>query len=189
MSKRASMNLLFFVRKNRILKSGEVSINVRISISGKTTEASIGINVYPDMWSENNCRANGNFKKAKIINNHIEQIITDIYDHYRSLALENKEITAASIKNAWLGIGEKPKSLVEVFKEHNDNMKKLIGIDFTYSTFQRYKTTLSHIKEFMQAKYGIDDIPFNKVDYKFIADLELHLKTVRKCCHNSSQST
>ncbi len=138
------------------------------------------------MWSESTCRAIGSSKKAKIINNHIEQTITDIYNHYRSLALEDKEITATSLKNAWLGIGEKPKMLVEVFEEHNNNMKKLIGIDFTYSTYQRYKTTLSHIKEFMQAKYKIDDIPFNKVDYKFIADLELHLKTVRKCCHNSS---
>jgi len=186
MSTRASMNLLFFVRKNRILKSGEVSIQLRITVSGKTAEAAIGMNVNPDLWSDTGCAAIGMSKKSKVINNHINHIRAEIYEHYRILALEDKEITAISIKNAWLGIEEKPKMLVEVFQEHNENVKKLIGIDFAQATHQRYETTLSHIKELLIDNYCENDIPINKVDYKFIADLELHLKTKRKCSHNTT---
>jgi len=138
------------------------------------------------MWSESICRAIGSSKKAKIINNHIEQTITDIYNHYRSLALENKEITATSIKNAWKGVEEKPKMLIDVFEEHNENVKNLIGIDFANNTYQRYVVTLSHIKEFIKKQYGIDDMPIKDVDYKFIADFELHLKISRKCSHNTA---
>ncbi|MDD2635953.1 MAG: site-specific integrase [Bacteroidales bacterium] len=186
MSTRASMSLLFFVRKTRVLKSGEVSVQLRITVSGKSSEVSIGMNVKPELWSDVSCKAMGTTKKAKIINSHIDHIQSEVYEHYRILALEDKDITAIAIKNAWLGIEEKPIMLVEVFQEHNDNVKKLIGIDFAQATHQRYETTLSHIKELLIDVYGEKDIPINNVDYKFIAELELHLKTKRKCCHNTA---
>jgi len=143
MGKRVKMDLLFFVRKNRVLKSGEVSIHLRITVSGRSTEAAAGISIAPDLWSGSSHMATGTSRKAKTVNNHIENIKTEIYEHYRTMIIEKKDITAIALKNAWLGIEEKQLMILEIFQEHNKNVKALIGIDYSGATHQRYETSLS----------------------------------------------
>ena len=186
MDKRATLNLTFFIRRKRILKNGVVSIMVRISFSGKYIEAAAGINIKPKMWSDLYSRAIGKSEEAQLINDHLDSIRSQILGHYRELSLQGKEITAVSLKNAWLGIEETSTSILDVFKKHNDDVKKLIGIEFSNSTYKRYETTRIHIERFLQSEYGMNDIPVNKIDYKFIADLEMYFKVKRKCNHNST---
>ncbi len=186
MAQRATMNLLFFIRKTRVLKSGEVSIQLRITVSGKSTEASIGRNILPELWSINKCKAKGTSKAAHIINNHIDHIKAELYGYYRTFAVEDKIITAVTIKNVWLGIDDNQKMIIKIFQEHNDNVKLLIGKDFAQATHQRYETTLMHVQTFIKKQYNESDIPVKDIDYKFIAGLELYYKTERNCSHNTT---
>ncbi len=186
MTQRASMTLLFFIRKTRVLKTGEVTIQLRITVSGKSNEVATGKTILPDLWSDIKCMAKGNSRAAKLINNHIDHIKSELYEHYRDLVVEKKDITALALRNVWLGIKEKQIMLIETYQEHNDNVKLLVGVDFAISTYQRYETSLMHVQNFIEKEYCVNDIPIEEVDYKFIAGLELYLKTVRKCSHNTT---
>ncbi|HTF17415.1 MAG TPA: site-specific integrase [Chryseolinea sp.] len=90
-------------------------------------------------------------------------------------------------KNRWLGISmEKVKMLMEVFEEHNQQMKALIGHEFSPLTFERYTTSKKHTHDFMKSKYKVDDIDIKKLNYEFIHNYEFWLKSVRKCDHNTT---
>lgn len=66
-------------------------------------------------------------------------------------------------------------------------MKGRVGIDFSQSTYTRYKTTFDHLREFLKHAYNIEDIPLQTIRYSLITDLEHFLKVIRKCNHNSTQ--
>jgi hypothetical protein len=45
--------------------------------------------------------------------------------------------------------------LISIIKEHNEQMKKLIGMDFSKGTLDRYKTSLLHTESFLKWKFNI----------------------------------
>lgn len=57
-----------------------------------------------------------------------------------------------------------------------EEKRKSIGIRIEASTYPVYPTALSHFKDFLQEKYGVDDIPFGKVDVAMIEALAYYLK-------------
>ena len=95
-------------------------------------------------------------------------------------------ITAAKIRDKYNGVGEKRKSIKEVFEYHNLMVKQTIGKDFALGTFKRYETTLKHIQEFIKHQYRLDELELDEIKFKFITDFEFYLKTVRGCNHNST---
>ena len=75
---------------------------------------------------------------------------------------------------------------MEIFEEHNQQMKALIGREFAARTFERYTTSKKHTQDFMKWKYRISDIDIKKLNYEFIHNYEFWLKSVRKCDHNTT---
>ena len=76
--------------------------------------------------------------------------------------------------------------VLELFENHNEQVKKLVGQDFLQERWKRYRTAKKHVGNFIKVEYGVDDLPVNSVDHKFISGFEYYLKTVRKCGHNSA---
>lgn len=62
-----------------------------------------------------------------------------------------------------------------------------IGIDYSQSTYTRYKTTCDHIAKFMKQTYKMNDIVLQDITYSFVTDFEHFLKIVHRCNHNSTQ--
>ncbi|MEO2052603.1 MAG: site-specific integrase [Allomuricauda sp.] len=85
-----------------------------------------------------------------------------------------------------MGKGEKLKMLLELFDEHNQQMEKLIDIEFALGTYKRYHTTRTHVAEFIKSELRKSDIPVRDVDLKFIKGFEYFLKVTKKCNHNSA---
>jgi site-specific recombinase XerD len=96
------------------------------------------------------------------------------------------DISIDTLREIITGKKTESKMLLEVFKHHNEQMEKLVGIDFAPGTMERYNTALIHTREFIQWKYKQDDIGINKLSYEFVSEMEFYFKTIRKCCHNTS---
>lgn len=76
--------------------------------------------------------------------------------------------------------------LLELFQEHNDQVDKLIGKDFSAGTAERNRTARSHLAEYIQFEYKRKDIPVKQVDHAFITSFEYYLKRQRKCSRNTA---
>lgn len=180
------MYVSFQLKKTKIDQQGKVPIYVRITINSLRTEFSIQQNVYPDKWLSNAGIVKGSNEESKSLNAFMATVRLKLNEKYRLLMETNKLITPETIKNAYLGISEKGKTILEVFNYHNTQLKALVNSQFALGTYDRYCTALKHVKEFLQFKYKISDISIKQINHEFITEFEYYLKTERKCCHNTT---
>lgn len=160
---------------------------MRITINGQRIETTLNLTVSPSNWNNVAEKSIGKDKLSLSVNARLDSIRMRLMDIYRELELEGAEINPRVILNKYLGREEELEiSLMTLFKEHNDESRKLVGIDVASGTLERYETSYRHTLEFMTNTYKIEDIPLSKVDYQFIRDYEVYLKTKRKCSHNTT---
>ena len=128
----------------------------------------------------------GNHLLANELNSYLDSVRNKINKIHARLVDENTLFTSSDIKSLYLGKGEKLKMLVKLFDEHNQQMEKLVDIEFALSTYKRYYTTRNHVAQFIKAEYGGSDIPIRDVNLKFIKGFEYFLKVTKECNHNSA---
>jgi len=181
------MSVRFLIRKERGDDQSEAPIYMRMTIAGERFELSTRRTVLPENWSAESGRVSGTNTKAKSVNTFLDSLLSRAYGYQKQILNEGKELTLTEFKSRWNGIPtEKPKMLMEVFEEHNQKMKALIGHEFSPLTFERYTTSKKHTHDFMKSKYKVDDIDIKKLNYEFIHNYEFWLKSVRKCDHNTT---
>ncbi len=183
---RLSLNLHFLQRKPQHYQTGDLPIYLRITLEGQRTELTINRKFDPKRWNAKIGRANGKSVDAKALNSFMEQIKTKILDIHSECSNNDELITIETLKDKFLGKEEKSRTLVNVFEIHNQKMESLIGKEFEKCTLQKYKTCLSHLKDFIVTKYKIKDIALNKVSFEFLNEFEYYLKSIRHCGSNST---
>lgn len=181
-----AMHLSFQVKSSKKNEFGKAPIYARITIDEVRTEFSLKRFIEPDKWINKAGIAKGNTEEIRALNAHIMAVRTALFQHYNRLLETGKAITADTVKNSYFGITEKSKTIMEVFQYHNDQMKSLIGKEYSFGTHERYATALNHTKEFIEYKYNVSDFPIKQVNHEFITEYEYFLKAVRKCSHNTA---
>jgi hypothetical protein len=59
------------------------------------------------------------------------------------------KIISENLKNELFGTTETKCMLITIFEDHNNKIKELVGKEYAPSTLERYKTSLSYTKEFL----------------------------------------
>ena len=188
MVKNTTLGLLFYLRKDRLNEKNEAPIFLRITVDGQRATVSANRYVQESRWNPEAGKATGNKEEIKQLNEYLETIKRSVHNHQRDLLDHGKVITAEALRNAFLGLNENKRTVLEVFQYHNDQIKQMAGKDFAEATITRYDTTLQHIKNFISHQYRRSDLHLTELNHKFITDLEHYLKTkeVGKCNHNST---
>ena len=180
------MTISFQLKKGKADKAGKAPIYARITLAGLRTEFSIKRSIHPDKWVSNAGVVKGTTEESKSINAFLATVRLKLHEHYRRLIEANEPISVETVKNAYLGITEKGKTIIEVFQYQNNQVKELLNKEFSFGTYERYCTALCHTQQFIQWKYFISDLAINKINYEFITEFEYYLKAVRKCSHNTA---
>jgi integrase len=181
-----SFGLFFFLKQPKNQKSDERYVYLRVTVDGISKELSTKRVWNSSRWDQNTGRAKGNKEDALKLNAYLDVYRINIYGAKGKLMLADKAISAESIKNFLTGHGEEKRLLLEIFLKHNNEIKALVGKDYAYRTFQRYRTTYDHTKAFIAWKYGKDDLELKELNYEFAKDFSFWLKTIKECNHNSS---
>lgn len=182
-----TISVTFFARKDRATDDGLKPVFMRISLMNKRLTLATKIFVKSSEWSDQSGKLKTNSEEARRVNKMLEAFKMKAFDYQRELMNEGKDVSLENMKAKWYGLTlEKVQMLMDVFKEHNEQMKALIGQEFSPLTFERYETSYRHTQEFMRWKYKVDDIDIKKLNYEFISNYEFWLKSVRKCDHNTT---
>lgn len=153
-----TFGLLFFIRKPKN-KTDEAAIFLRITVDQQRTEISTKRYCNDKHWNPTTGRVNGTKEDVRRLNTYLDIIQAKIYDIHQQLILSNDPITSDTIKNRFIGIAEKPKMLLEIFLQHNEQMKELIKVgDYSSGTFKHFKTTYHHLRDFLPWKFRQKDI-------------------------------
>lgn len=171
---RRTISVKFYARKGRSTAAGLAPVCMRIYMGDQRFETNTKIYVKPEEWKHE--KVKGTNEEAKRVNKCIEGFKMKAFDLQRELMNEGKEVTLDKIKAKWFGVSpERPRMLMEVFAQHNHQMKELVNKEFSPLTFERYETSFRHTQSFLRWKLKIDDIDIMHLNYEFIADYEFWL--------------
>lgn len=172
---------MFYIRRDKTNKKGEAPVFMRLTINGERADASIKRFIEPHAWNSAKGKANEKSRGGKDLNLYLDAISANILRIQRDLELDKKEVSAQIILNRYLGKEQSDRhTLMEVFRAHNEKCRALSGISLAPGTVIRYETSLRLTEEFLQKSY------LDEVTNQFIEDFEFFLKTVRRCCHNTT---
>lgn len=171
--------------QNKNSKSGETPIMLRITIQGQLAEMQLKRTVKPELWSQAKERCTGKDSKSVEVNRYLESIKLRLYEIHRTLEDENKLINPMEIKRRFLGLDEKHKMFFEVFQEHNDKCRELIGKDYAKVTVSRFDTCLKYFKEMLLKQYHLKDIPMKEINNAIIQDYIHFLKSKKNLQENT----
>ncbi|MBW7840873.1 MAG: phage integrase SAM-like domain-containing protein, partial [Chitinophagaceae bacterium] len=181
-----SFGLLFYLKKPKKYVGGPVPIYLRITVNGVPKELSTKRECDPQRWNPYAQCAKGTNEDSRALNYYLDTLRRQVYEARRKLIDEKTVITACGIKNILVGSVDAPKMILQIFQEHNDQLKELVGKDFSPATLERYKTSLEHTRSFILWKYKVEDMDIAKLDYEFVTEYEFWLKSKRHCNHNTS---
>jgi len=183
---KSTFKILFYLRRNQVNKDGKAGIMIRLSVNGEVSQFSSKLDVEPEIWDVKLGKAAGNSQKSRQLNNLLDDIRTSLKNHYHEIETHETYVTAEKVRNAFLGYSTKQSTLLELFKTHNEDAQKLLGISKTQATLAKYDRAYRRLGEFMQAKYKITDIALKEINHKFITDFETYLRSVSKCNENTT---
>lgn len=183
--KQNTFKVLFVLRRNHVNKDGKCAIIVRISVNGEQERINSTLDIEPELWDSKASKAIGRTNKIVAFNKRLEDIKYILQDHYYQLINTHGFVTAEMVKNAYMGITAKEESLMPIYDEFLAETKKMVGINRSDKTYQKYERCKRRIVEFMKKKYNINDIPLRELKPKFLSDFEVFLATEYKCKQNT----
>ena len=182
---RSTFKVLFYVKKGSEKPNGNLPLMCRITVDGEIKQFSCKMDVPPRLWEVKNSRASGKSVEAQKINLAVDKIRVEVNRRYQEQMQTDGYVTAAKLKDAYLGIGVKQETLLKLFEQHNAEFEKKVGHSRAQGTFTRYRTVCNHIREFLPHTYKREDIPLKELNLTFINDFEYFLRTVKKCRTNT----
>lgn len=175
--RRSTFAILFYINRTKIRKDGTCQLLCKVSIDAEWEQIGTKASVNPDIWNPETGRANGRSENAVTVNRAIDELTREITNHYNHIKKSLGFVTAELVKNAVKGIGQKPVTLLALFREHNEEFKKRIGVDRIKETYDSYQRSYKHLAAFVQEKKGVEDITLRSLDKVFYDDFEIFLQT------------
>lgn len=175
--RRSTFAILFYINRTKIRKDGTCQLLCKVSIDAEWEQIGTKASVNPDIWNPETGRADGRSENAVTVNRAIDELTREITNHYNHIKKSLGFVTAELVKNAVKGIGQKPVTLLALFREHNEEFKKRSGVDRIKETYDSYQRSYKHLAAFVQEKKGVEDITLRSLDKVFYDDFEIFLQT------------
>ena len=155
-----------------------------LPLMGESIEFNPKLHVNPEIWNPVG-RADGKTKEAREINQALDNIRTDLKNHYNVLFEKYGYVTPEKLRNAYFGIDIQRNTLLSLFDVKVEQKKNLVGRTIRSTTLSKYLATKNRISDFIRHQYNKDDIPIKEVNFQFVSDYEVYLKSSCNCGHNS----
>ena len=107
---------------------------------------------------------------------------------HRDIELEAQSpVSATAILERYYG--KDKKMLLEVFKEHNDKCRALIGKEYVEGTIRKFDTSLLYMKQYLLAQYRKEDIETVKLIYHLVKERGMTLPGARQRMKDNKETT
>ena len=166
----------FKLKRSKKRNDESIPVYVNIILNRRRVELSTRIFVSPNNWDQAKERVSGTSNKAKTINNRLDKMATNILDIYNQFEAGNKKFDVVDIKNKLCGI-EEEHGIVEMFGVYMNTIESNIGKGFSTTTLKHYKTSKTRLLNFLSDFYGKKEWNLSNIDYKFINDFDVYLKS------------
>jgi len=160
---------------------------LRININGDRVALQVHRFIKPEDWDPARYVMKGRTEEARAFNNYLEAVRLKAHKKYNELLSYTDDVTPQMLRDAILGVNTaKTRQIIDIWEGHVSNLKKLIGKENSYATYQKYNTAKNHFQAFLQKKYQLNDVSIKAVDYQMIQQYGIYLKTEKGCSFNTA---
>lgn len=183
---KSTFSTIFYLKRQAARKDGTVPVMGRITVDGTQTQFSCKITIDPKVWDTKSGRATGRSAAAIEANRMLDNMRVSINKHYREIMDRDNYVTAEKVKNAFLGLEHRCRTLLQVFKQHNEDYEKMYEAGMkAKATLLKYQCVYRHLEEFIYQRYHVRDIALKELTPAFISDFDIFLRTEKNCCTNT----
>ncbi len=185
---RSSFAILFYVRDSRIRKDGTAAIEVSLTVNGERSFFSTGKRVCVQNWDKSRQLVRGNSEEFKSINKFLSAVKAKIYQKEAELLDRGFVITAELLCDAYFDKVEslKEHSLISVLEAHNSQCRSMVGRTIAKSTYFNFEHGGKLLQEYIQNKYGRDDLYLRELNMDFIQGFHAFLLNEKKMQQNTT---
>ncbi len=151
----------------------------RITINGTMSQFSCKLTIRSSPWDTKANKASGKSLESQRINEKLENIKTNIGKQYQRLCDRDSYVTAEKVRNAFLGMGDDCRLLLQTFDEYLVGFLKRVGKDRAYSSYDNYRKRRNRLASFLEYEYHVKDIPFKELKRDFMEKFVVYLSTVK----------
>ena len=183
---KSTFSTIFYLKRQAARKDGTVPVMGRITVDGTQTQFSCKITIDPKVWDTKSGRAIGRSAAAIEAIRMLDNMRVSINKHYREIMDRDNYVTAEKVKNAFLGLEHRCHTLMQVFKQYNEDYKKQYEAGLkSKSSYMKYVNVYQHLEDFLYQRYHIKDIALKELTPAFITDFDMFLRTEKHCCNNT----
>ncbi len=181
---RNTFRILFYLKKNAPLRNGHVPIMVRITICGQRVQLTTHLSVDQRLWHSASGQATGRGREAGEINRRLADIRYRLEQCYRTLFVSGTLITPTMVKEAYLGISQPRCRLLEFFRLHNEEFRRMVGVSRSQATYNKYRCVYRHLERYVRVACRGSDPAFEELDSDFLVGF--HAYIVQECGHRKN---
>ena len=188
MKNKFGFNLVsFYISRTKIKQNGLCPVFARITINGERANFRIQRDIHPDDWDPDASKMIGRSTEAKIFNEYLKAISVKANVKYNELMKVQSDVSPQNLRDAILNIkSSKSLMLMDIWQDHIDDLKQLVGKENSKATVQKYTTCMNHFKDFLKKRYRANDIPIKQLNYTMINKFSIYLKTDKQLAHNTT---
>jgi len=160
---------------------------LRININGERAALQLKRYLKPEDWDTTRYVMKGRSNEARIFNDYLEAVRVKAHKKYNELLSLTDDLTPQLLRDAILGVNTaKTRTVIDIWQDHVDGLRKLIGKENTYATYQKHNTAKNHFQKFLQKYYRVNDVSIKAVDHHMIQQYNMYLKTEKGCNSNTA---
>jgi len=138
-------------------------------------------------WSSKTSMPCGNSVQAQDISLYLETVRHRAFQTFTDLSREYDDVTPELVRDYLQGVkGGSSQTLMEIWNEHNLELKKTIGKQCSYALWQKHNTSKSHFRDFLRIYYRTSDVPIKQVRFHMIREFEQYLKGDKGLSYNTT---
>ena len=145
---KSTFSVIYYLKRQVVKKDGTVPVMGRITVDGSQTQFSCKLTVDPKLWDTKGGRVTGRSTAALETNRMLDKMRVRINKHYQEIMERDNFVTAEKVKNAFLGLEHRYHTLLQVFRQHNEDYAKQVEAGMkAKGTFDKYKTVYKHLQD------------------------------------------
>ena len=161
---KSTFSVIYYLKRQVVKKDGTVPVMGRITVDGNQTQFSCKLSVDPKLWDTKGGVSRAEARRHSETNRMLDKMRVRISKHYQEIMERDNFVTAEKVKNAFLGLEHRYHTLMQVFRQHNEDYEKQVEAGMkAKGTLLKYRTVYKHLQEFLDIRYHVKDIALKEL--------------------------
>ena len=147
----------------------------RITVNRTMAQFSCKLSCTPELWNARESRLDGKSREAVETKARIGRLLVSINTAFDTLVSRRTDFDAAAVRDLFQGGLEKRMTLLKLLDRHIEEIKSLIGTEYSSRTLPNYVYTRRRLAEFIAKCHKVADLAFCQLNEQFIREFQEHV--------------